>query len=470
MSAPPAVARNTSGHLGETAVVVGASMAGLCSARVLADRFDSVVVIDRDELPHRPEPRRQVPQGRHPHLLLTAGARLLEGWLPGILDQLRASGAVDVDLCADFHWYQAGGCQRRPESELRGPSMSRPLLEHTVRWRVEALANVTFRDETAVARLIADPSAERITGVRLADGAGLDCDLVVDATGRAARSLAWLHEIGYDPPPTSVVEVDTRYVSRAYRRTDTPSRDWKAAAVIGDPDTRRLAMLLPMEDEQWIVAIAGINGESAPTDPDAMLACVRTLESPVIAEVMEGSEPLGDPVTHRFPANQRRHVERMRRFPLGWVLVGDAVCSFNPIYGQGMTTAAMQAHALGCELDRAGAIDRSFTRRYFKAANRAVKTPWSIAVGGDFAYQGTRGKKPFATDLTNRYLERVIKAGQHDDDVVIRLNETLALLRRPETLMAPTFMLRVLRAARHATPAGDRPGRSTPIHAVAPPR
>jgi 2-polyprenyl-6-methoxyphenol hydroxylase-like FAD-dependent oxidoreductase len=332
------------------------------------------------------------------------------------------------------------------------------------------LANVTFRDETAVARLIADPSAERITGVRLADSTGLDCDLVVDATGRAARSLAWLHEIGYDPPPTSVVEVDTRYVSRAYRRTDTPSRDWKAAAVIGDPDTRRLAMLLPMEDEQWIVAIAGINGESAPTDPDAMLACVRTLESPVIAEVMEGSEPLGDPVTHRFPANQRRHVERMRRFPLGWVLVGDAVCSFNPIYGQGMTTAAMQAHALGCELDRAGAIDRSFTRRYFKAANRAVKTPWSIAVGGDFAYQGTRGKKPFATDLTNRYLERVIKAGQHDDDVVIRLNETLALLRRPETLMAPTFMLRVLRAARHATPAGDRPGRSTPIHAVAPPR
>jgi hypothetical protein len=135
-----------------------------------------------------------------------------------------------------------------------------------------------------------------------------------------------------------------------------------------------------------------------------------------------------------------------------------------------MTTAAMQAHALGCELDRAGAIDRSFTRRYFKAASRIVKTPWSIAVGGDFAYQDTKGKKPFATDLANWYIDRVIKAGQHDDDVVIRLNETLALLRSPQTLMAPTFMLRVLRAARHGTPAGDRPGTTTATHAIAPRR
>jgi 2-polyprenyl-6-methoxyphenol hydroxylase-like FAD-dependent oxidoreductase len=329
--------------------------------------------------------------------------------------------------------------------------MSRPLLEYTVRRRVAALANVSFRSETAVDGLTTDPTGSRITGIRLADGATLGCDLVADASGRAARSVGWLHAIGFEPPPTSVVDVDTRYVSRVYRRTDTPIRDWKAAAVIGDPTTQRLAMLLPMEDDQWIVAIAGINGESAPTDPEAMLAYARTLESPVIAEVMEASQPLGNPVTHRFPADQRRHVERMQRFPLGWVLIGDAVCSFNPIYGQGMTTAAQQARALGRELDRAGAINRSFTRKYFKAAGRIVNTPWSIAIGGDFAYGNTKGNKPFGTDLLNRYVDRVIRAGQHDDEVVIRLNEALALVRSPNTLMAPTFMLRVLRAARHKT-------------------
>ena len=220
--------------------------------------------------------------------------------------------------------------------------------------------------------------------------------------GERARSLAWIGALGYEPPPTSVVDVDTRYVSRIYRRTDTPARDWKAAAVIGDPHTRRLAMLLPMEDDRWIVTIAGVNGETAPTDRDGMLAYARTLDSPVIADVMEVSEPLTEPVTHRFPANNRRHVERMRQFPLGWVVLGDALCSFNPIYGQGMTTAAQQAAALARQLDQAGAIDRSFARSYFKDASRTVNTPWSIAVGGDFAYAGTTGTKPFGTDLVNR--------------------------------------------------------------------
>ena len=454
MPEQPADTSGANRLVGETAVVVGASMAGLCAARVLSERFATVVVLDRDELAGEPEPRRLVPQGRHPHLLLTAGARLLEGWFPGLLDELCAGGAVDVDICGDFYWYQAGGCQRRPASGLRGPAMSRPMLEHTVRRRVGALGNVVIRGDTTAEGLIVDGSGARITGVR-ADGAAIDCDLVVDASGRAARSLGWLGELGFEPPPVSVVEVDTRYVSRVYRRVDTPARDWKAAAVIGDPDSKRLAMLLPMEGDRWIVTVAGVNGESAPTDPDAMLAYARTLESPVIAEVMEMSEPLTDPVTHRFPANQRRHIERMRRFPLGWVPIGDAVCSFNPIYGQGMTTAALQAQALGQQLDRAGRIDRSFARAYFKAAGRTVSTPWSIAVGGDFVYKGTTGKKPFGTAAVNRYMDRVIIAGQHDDEVVIRLNETLSLLRSPQTLMAPAFMFRVLRAARRgaATPS-----------------
>jgi 2-polyprenyl-6-methoxyphenol hydroxylase-like FAD-dependent oxidoreductase len=159
----------------------------------------------------------------------------------------------------------------------------------------------------------------------------------------------------------------------------------------------------------------------------------------------------------------------MRRFPVGWLLIGDAVCSFNPIYGQGMTAAAQQAHALGRELDRAGALDRSFTRRYFKAASRTVNIPWSIAVGGDFAYEGTKGNKPFGTDLVNRYMDHVVKAGQHDDKVVIRLNEALTLVRSPQALMAPAFMLRVLRAARRATQAPAQPREVPAITAIAPP-
>ncbi len=432
-------------------------MAGLCAARVLADRFERVVIVDRDELPDGAQARGQVPQGRHPHLLLVAGARLLEGWFPGLLAELEAAGATSLDLAADFYWHQSGGEMRRPASDLRGPVMSRPLLEDTVRRRVASLPNTTIRGGTEVTGVTHDARARRVTGITLADGSELHADLVVDATGRQARSLPWLETLGYAPPPASTVSVDTRYVTRCYRRTADPRRDWKAAAVIDEPSSRRLAMALPIEGDRWIVLFGGLNGEAPPVDEPDRIAYAASFPSRAIAEILETCEPLGDVATHRFPANQRRHVEKLRRFPLGWVLLGDAVCSFDPIYGQGMTSAAMQAEALATSLDRARAIDRRFARRYFKAASKVVAVPWSIAVGGDFAYAGTTGKKPPGTDLLNRYMERINVAAQHDDEVALRFNEVASLVRRPESLLTPRFFLRVRRAvsrrARVAVPA-----------------
>ncbi|WP_137994195.1 FAD-dependent oxidoreductase [Streptomyces vilmorinianum] len=442
------MSRGVPRRVAETAVVVGASMAGLCAARVLSERFDQVVVIDRDPLPDEPRRRPHVPQGRQPHLLLYAGAELLEGWFPGIVKQLYDGGATEFDVCRDFYWHQSGGVLTRPESELRGPAMSRPLLETTVRERLAALPSVTLRDRTTVEGLEADATGTRITGVRLAGQPTLGCDLMVDATGRQARSLGWLRELGFPEPPLSVVTVDTHYASRIYRRDEATAPDWKAAAVIGDPATRRLAMALPLEGARWIVALVGINGEVPPTDEAERVAFARSLGSPVIADLMAACEPLTEPVAYRFASNQRRHVERLRRFPVGWVPAGDAVSSFNPIYGQGMTSAAQQATVLGACLDHTGRVDRHFARRYFRAAARTVAVPWSIAVGGDFAYAGTTGKKPPGTDVLNRYVDRVTRAAQHDDTVTRRFNEVAGLARRPEWLLAPAFVLRVLRSGR----------------------
>ncbi|MGY1618103.1 FAD-dependent oxidoreductase [Geodermatophilus sp. SYSU D00691] len=440
-----------------TAVVIGASMAGLCTARVAAERFDRVVVVDRDRLPAAAEARPRVPQGRQPHLLLAEGARLLEAWFPGVGAELRDAGAVDLDLCADFSWHQAGGVLRRPVSALRSPSMSRPLLERLVRAHVEQLPGAVVRDGEAVIGLTVDEPGTRVTGVRLADGGSLSADLVVDATGRSAHSVAWLVDLGFPPPRTTVVRVDTRYVSRTYRRSDAPERDWKAAAVVDTPAARRLGMALPVEGGRWIVLLAGFGDESPPVEEAARLAYARSLPSPVIADVMASSEPLGEPATHRFVDNQRRHVERLRRFPLGWVLAGDAVCSFDPVYGQGMTSAALQAQALGRCLDRSGAVNRAFARRYFAAAGRAVAAPWSIAVGGDFVFPDTRGAKPLGTDALNRYLTRATRAAHHDDAVVLRLQEVQALVRRPGSLLAPGFAVRVLRRGGRAVAMSTSP-------------
>jgi 2-polyprenyl-6-methoxyphenol hydroxylase-like FAD-dependent oxidoreductase len=310
------------GRIGGSAVVVGASMAGLCAARVLSEHFGRVTVIDRDGLPRTSGSRPQVPQGQHPHLLLKAGARLLEAWFPGLVEELLAGGAIDLDLCQDLAWYQSGGFQRRPSSTLHGPMMSRPFLEHAVRRRVASLDAVSIVDHTTVTALTTDDSGAVVTGVRLDNGQELACDLVVDATGRQARSLAWLTQRGYQPPPISEVGVDTRYVTRTYSRTDRPLRDWKAAAVIGEPATRRFAVALPIEDDRWLVTFQGVNGETPPTDDTAVPAYARSFESPVIAELLEVSQQLSGPVTYRFAANQRRHVERMRRFSLGLAAAG----------------------------------------------------------------------------------------------------------------------------------------------------
>jgi 2-polyprenyl-6-methoxyphenol hydroxylase-like FAD-dependent oxidoreductase len=339
-----------------------------------------------------------------------------------------------------------------------------------VRRRVAALPNVEVRGGVNVRGLTFDDRAGRVVAAQIGEGVELAASLVVDATGRHARSIDWLVARGYAAPTTSVVEVNTRYVSRVFRRSDSPAQDWKAAAVVGDPVTKRLAMLLPIEGDRWILSLAGLNGQIPPTDNDGAIAYARQLGSPIIAELLAHAEALGEPVTHRFPANQRRHVERLRRYPLGWVLLGDAVCSFDPIYGQGMTSAAQQADALGRALDRHGAVSRAFAKQYFRAAARIVNVPWSIAVGGDFAYPETQGKKPFGTDTLNRYIDRVIQAGQRDDHVVLRFNEVAALVRSPRALLAPSFVLRVMARARQVDrarrdtrpPLPTRTRRSTP--------
>ena len=447
-------------RIGHNAVVIGASMAGLCAARVLADRFDHVTVVDRDTLPDAPTWRSQVPQGRHPHLLLAAGARLLDGWFPGIIDELHAGGAVEIDLAADMHWYQGGGVARRPPSSLRGPAMSRPFLEWTVRARLAALPNVTILGDTNVAGLDLDATGRRVVAARL-PGGHLACDLLVDTSGRHAHSLRWLEQLGYPSPDVSRVEIDTRYLTQQLRSSDDPARDWKAAGVIDDPATKRLAMALPIEGERWLVLFGGVHGETAPTDPDERLAYARSLPSPVIADLLAACDPLDEPTTHRFPSSQRRHVERLKQFALGWVLLGDAIGSFNPIYGQGMTVAAQQASALGEALDRRGRIDRAFARRYFKRASRIVNVAWSTAVGSDFAYDETTGPKPPGTDLINRYMDRVITATQHNDAIALRFNEVVAMIRRPKTLLTPAFALRVLHYSRQTQRQDAVEARST---------
>ncbi|WP_394836496.1 hypothetical protein LVJ94_06270 [Pendulispora rubella] len=434
-------------HPRGSAIVIGASMAGLCAARALANHFQNVTVFERDALPNSPTDRRGVPQGRHFHGLLIAGQRRLETWFPGFTKDLIAGGAVPISLTRDGHFYMNGGTRVRFDSDLKMPACSRSLLEHHVRERVRDLRRVTFRAETTIADLTSTDDGRRITGVRLGNGVTYRADLVVDASGRGARSLRWLAPLGYEPPPTDNVTIDVGYATRVIRPPEGEMRDWRFAMVSADPPTR-LCALYPMERGRWVVTLAGYHGDHPPTDDAGYLAFAKSLPSPVVADLLTRSEPLGPVVGYRFLSSQLRHFERAARLPHGLIVLGDGICSLNPVYGQGMTSAALQSEALDATLERTPGLDAQLARAFYRRAAKSVVPLWQMATGGDLTLPGTAGPTPFlvaaARRMANWYMQRLMRAGSVSATVSQRMLEVLHLVSPPSALLSPGMIYRAL--------------------------
>jgi 2-polyprenyl-6-methoxyphenol hydroxylase-like FAD-dependent oxidoreductase len=439
------------------AVVIGASMGGLLTARVLAERFTSVTVLDRDALPGDSATRKGVPQGRHAHGLLAAGEGVIRELFPGLMEELVDGGAFYGRQIADARWWQFGGYRVRHGDDVSGSLLSRPYLEDGVRRRVRALGNVEIEDGVAVGSLIARDG--QVVGVDIEGphGAGpLDAAFVVDCSGRGSQAGRWLAGLGYPEPEVSQVRIDMGYASRFLRREPDPSRDWAfAVSIQTPPEGKRLAVLFPVEGERWMVTLCGFHGDHAPTDDAGFLAFAETLPTDDIAGVLREAEPLTPIVTHRLPSNQWRHFEKLDRVPAGFVALGDSICSFNPIYGQGMTSAALQTRALARCLDGDDAGSARLPAQFYRAAKKVVSIPWSIAAGADFLYEETTGPKPPLTDALNRYIRKVFVASQHDPVVAKALVDVMNLQAPPPSLMRPGVVVRVRRAAKQG-PAGTR--------------
>jgi 2-polyprenyl-6-methoxyphenol hydroxylase-like FAD-dependent oxidoreductase len=433
---------------GEHAVVIGASMAGLLAARALSDRFERVTIVDRDALPDKAANRRGVPQGRHLHVLLVRGEQILADLFPGLGSELEQAGAIRLDAPGDMLWFHEGGHKLRFESGITLLAMSRPLLEAHVRRRVRGLPNVTSLEEHEVERPLTTPDRRHVTGVairRRQAGSEVDtlaADFVVDASGRGSRSPRWLEELGYERPRETAVKIGLGYTTRIYRSDPRLLPDAKAIyAQPEPPQGKRGGGLFPIEGDCWIVTLSGWLGDHAPADDAGFLEFARTLPGGDIYRVISRAEPLTDPVTHSFPANVRHHYELLKTFPGQYLVMGDAICSFNPVYGQGMSVAALEAAALG-ELFDAG-LD-GLARRFFSQAAKVIANPWLIAVGEDFRFAGVEGIKPPLTDAINWYLTRVHRTAHHDREAVRTFVQVLTLTRPPTAMFAPSLALRVV--------------------------
>jgi 2-polyprenyl-6-methoxyphenol hydroxylase-like FAD-dependent oxidoreductase len=424
-------------------IVVGASVSGLLTARALSGLVDEVVVMERERLDDAPTPRGRVPQGKHLHLLLTAGLDRLVEWFPGIDDELEQRGAVWVD--GTRAWvYQAGGYRAQGDWGRPALSMTRPLLEQVVRRRIALLDNVKLEDGVAVDRV--DVTDGRVSGV-VVDDVVRRADLVVDCSGRASRIAHQLESSGVLAPPVTRVAIDCGYASGFLRRSADDFEGTFLVCGTSPPTSFRGAAVLPVEGDRWMVTLAGVHGDVPGTSEDEIIAFARSLLSPAPAQLLERAGPLSSVASYRYPSSQRRHYEKVRRLLPGFVTLGDAACSFNPIYGQGMSCAALQADALGDTAREVGVRSDELPRRFHRRAAKIIDAPWSIAVGADFLHPKTVGPKARGTDQVNSYVMRVVKATHTSVPLARSFNLVLNLVEPTSSLARPSVVARVLAAS-----------------------
>ena len=433
------------------AVVVGGSIAGLLAARVLAETFERVTLIERDEIASEPEPRKGIPQGHHVHNLLLRGQLELEALFPGLVAELLDAGATTITIGKALAWHHGGAWRRMRESDAASPiAMSRPLLESVIAQRVRSISNITLLERTRVLGPRRDDEGGigglDVTSVGDGDeGRAITCDLVVDASGRGSATPHWLAALGVAMPIVEKLSAPITYASCVYRRNDAP-REWKQLFVTGAP-AKKNGCIAPMEGDRWLVSVAALFDEPAPTDHASMLEFAASLPTPAFQETLTASEPLTDVVRVRFPGSQRQRYDRLARFPEGLIVIGDAVCSFNPLFGQGMTVSAVEAGLLGSLLRReraAGEIRPDFAKRWFRAIRPAIDAAWNTVLVEDYRYAELAAARPARLAPLQWYLGRVHRATHRDPEVTDRLVRVISFVASPLSLLTPRIVAKVL--------------------------
>ncbi|HTU34608.1 MAG TPA: FAD-dependent monooxygenase [Candidatus Acidoferrum sp.] len=435
------------------AVVIGASIGGLLAARALSDFAEDVLIVDRDVPPDTATPRKGVPQGRHVHGLLAGGVDVLRFFFPAILDDLAAEGARVVDTGQDILWFN-GGWRLRYKCGVVGSLQTRPFLEMLLRRRVAKLANVHQTCGASVAGIEMDVQRSRVTGVRVHEAGGdrtVPADLVVDCSGRGSQTPAWLEAARLERPPAETITVNVGYSTQYFRVSDEKRQDWHALVILGRPPKgTRLGACFFVENGDLQVTLGGEFRDYPPSDAAGFLEFARTLENPAIFHTIRNATPASEIATYRFPAHVWNHYEKLRSLPENLLVLGDALCSFNPIYGQGMTVAAQQAQVLHSCFAAAGALpeaSRSLQRRYFERASAIVKAAWAMATGADMAFPQAEGRRSWTQGLALRYTGHVLALTCCDKTTVKVWNQVSHMQRPLSALFAPAIATRVLHRA-----------------------
>jgi len=448
---------------GRHAIVIGGGIAGLSAARVLSEHFDRVTVLERDKPSSGADLRAGVPQARHIHVLLAGGEQALEALFPGLRAELTAAGAP---------WGDYAGTSLVHFPVVRLPKMpsgvevsfaSRPFREQAMRRRLEGGGRVVFRHGVQVNGLVGE--GHGVSGVKVRDSRGeeeLRADFVVAACGREGRVDTWLAELGYPAPREETVDAALSYSTRWYRGPRSASPYNLVADLPSPPDRPHGSGFMACEDGKWLVTLMGIAGTRTPTDDEGFHAWIRDTRFPEIGDFIQKVEPISPIYGSKKTENRHRHFEELRRFPDRFVALGDAVASFNPMYGQGMTMAVLGAMELGACLEEqrariGGPSLVGLSRRFHRRLARVLSSVWGMAIAEDFRWPATRGERPGGLSrVVGVYMDELMQTIGDDHEVFRRFVRVQHMLAPVSSLLAPDVAGRVIERATRPVRAGVR--------------
>ena len=449
-------------RLGQQAIVIGGSIAGLTAARVLAAHFDRVIVLERDALEQRPAVHKSTPQGNHIHTLLLGGLQAMSSLYPGFVERLHKMGAVPIRAMSDFAIFFGNGVSAAKTFSLSGTvkeprdfgfnlySQSRELLEHCIRECTLETPNLTLWS-AAMARQL-DYDAQSVRGVRCGEDGReetLAADLVVDAGGRGSHAPRWLKEMGFEAPEETSIGCDFAYSSARFRLPDYSGEPERYLLFVGPPPRfTNGAIMAPIENDIWQVSLGGRFGDYPPADEAGFMAYVKSsIPVPKLAELLRNAERVSPITHHRFPTSVQRHYERLGAFPERLIVLGDAVSSFNPVYGQGMSSAVLQVKQLekllGERAANGGGLE-GLAAGFFPRAADVISAPWILAAGADFAFPQTKGERPPNLAEGRSYFAALDALTAEDPEVHRMVFEVFGLVRPLSALTSEPLLSRVL--------------------------
>ena len=441
------------------AIVIGSSIAGLTAARVLTEHCDCVTIIERDIAPTAKEFRKGVPQARHPHILLKGGEQVLEGLFPGLRQELLDNGALSINMGCDMDWYMLGQWRQKFTSAIVNVACSRPLLESAIHARLQAHPKVTFVQESEVVGLLTDESKTRVAGIRTRSRkdqtiSEIEATIVVDASGRDSDTPRWLNSLGFPAPTEDTVTSKPGYATRIYAIPENFDGGWKAIYIQPSaPDLTRGAIIVPMEGNRWHVTVFGMAGDYPPTSEAGFLEFAQSLPDQRIYEAIKDATPLTEVWSFRRGENRLRHYEQLSRHLEGFMVFGDAVYALNPVYGQGMTVAALA----GMEMDKClrdqqtahpdgdlAGLAKSFQKRLATV----IAGPWQLATGEDRRWNVDENIAPadFPTRMIQNYMGKLFQVSLSDTSVTEAFFHVQQMLKPPTSLFRRDILWKVLTA------------------------